>query len=338
MKILITGAAGFIGLALAHRLLENGVPGFNGGQTPVESLVLSARRFDDQAIARDARVSLVLGDIRDPQLVRQVVGDGVDLVFHFASVTSRKAEDDIDTAREVNVDATITLLDTLRALKRPPLFVFASSIGVFGGPLPEVVDDDTPQNPSMSYGIQKKIGELLVADYHRRGWIDGRTVRVPGIIVRPEEPVAALSAFTSAMIRELSAGRRFIAPVSAAATVSLMSIERCVDNFLCAATSPTDLWPVSRVVNLPALTVPMGELAAAVSEATGVPLSELLSYAPQERIEALIGRSPSIVSRYAEKLKLSHDGTVQSLVAAALREHLASQKRTLDDGSRQKVA
>jgi nucleoside-diphosphate-sugar epimerase len=212
MHVLITGGAGFLGKALAAQLLRRGhLAGVAGGNEQIERITLTdvvgAEGFDDR------RVVPVSGDIADRTLLQQLITTQTTAIFHLAAVVSGQAEVDFDLGMRVNLDGTRTLLEVCRAVGHRPRVVFASSVAVYGGALPEVVLDSTPLTPQTSYGTQKAIGELLVADYTRKGFVDGRSLRLPTVTVRPGKPNAAASSFASGIIREPVNGEESVCPV-----------------------------------------------------------------------------------------------------------------------------
>src|SRR5439155_13620639 len=198
MRVVITGGAGFLGSRLARAILERGrLTDARGESRDVTRMVLV-----DVAPASviDSRVTVVTGDLSDDALVRRAVTEDTDSVFHLAAVVSRQAEAEFDVGMRVNLDATRALLERCRKLARPPKFVFASSLAVFGGELPDPVPDHAPVTPQTSYGTQKAIGELMVYDMTRKGYIDGRSLRLPTVTVRPGKPNQAASSFASGII------------------------------------------------------------------------------------------------------------------------------------------
>src|SRR5215471_9129555 len=176
MRIVITGGCGFLGRRVALELLQ---------RKDVDELVLFDNAASALPLPEDSRLRLVTGDVADRETVRRVISQDTGSVFHLAAVVSGQAEADPDLGYRVNLDGTRAVLDACRALGTCPRVIFASSLAVYGGELPPTVGDETPLTPQTSYGTQKAIGELLVNDYNRKGFIDGRAVRLPTVVVRP---------------------------------------------------------------------------------------------------------------------------------------------------------
>src|SRR6267143_2118736 len=198
MRIVITGGCGFLGRRVALGLLE---------RRDVDELVLFDNAPSALPLPEDKRITLLTGDIADRTAVRAAIAPGTDAVYHLAAVVSGEAEADTDLGYRVNLDGTRAVLEACRALGTCPRLIFSSSLAVYGGQLPADVGDDTPLRPQTSYGTQKAIGELLVNDYSRKGFIDGRALRLPTVVVRPGRPNRAASTFASSMIREPLAGQ-----------------------------------------------------------------------------------------------------------------------------------
>jgi D-erythronate 2-dehydrogenase len=318
MNLLITGANGFVGKALTSRLLSEATA-LPAGLGPVGRLTLMDLRFEGPEVPRVRRLS---GSIADPALLARAFDTPVDVVFHLASVPGGLAEQNYELGRQVNIDATLRLLETAHAQTaasmKPPVFVFASSIAVLGSPLPATVDDATPRRPKLSYGAHKLIGEILLEDFNRRGWVDGRSVRLPGIVARPPQRSGLLSAFMSDIIRDLAEGRSYQCPISADSTTWLMSVPCIVDNLLHAATLPAAECGATRVWTLPALRSSMAELVEAIAEVYGQDVLERVSYRSDSALEANFGRYPPLTTAAADAAGFRHDGDLPTLVRRAL--------------------
>jgi D-erythronate 2-dehydrogenase len=316
MHVLITGAAGFLGRALARSL----APGSLMGGRTVTRLTLMDLALDGPA---PEGVRHVEGDMGDADWLRGALNGGpaIDALFHLASIPGGTAEQDYPLSRRVNLDATQTLLEQGRqqvaAGHAAPVFVFASSIAVFGH-LPARVDDDAPTRPQMTYGTQKRIGELWVEDFSRRGWVDGRAVRIPGVLARPPARTGQLSAFLSDLIRELAAGRTFTCPTSPDATTWASSLPCVVRQLLHAASFDVAASGGHRVLTLPTLRFAMDDLVRAVGRVHGTPATDRVRWAPDERIETLFGRFPPLVTPRAEAAGFRADADLETLVRQAL--------------------
>lgn len=322
MRILITGANGFVGRALARRLADAAV--LDG--RPIEALHLLDLGFETPPAAPAQTWAVDLGDAAalQPALDRIRAAGPLSHVFHLASIPGGLAEQQPDLAQRVNIAATLALLEHGRAQAEaghaPPVFVFASSIAVLGE-LTGPVDDHTPPQPVMGYGAHKWVGEILVAAHSRRGWVDGRSLRLPGVLARPPARTGQLSAFLSDMLRELAAGRPFVCPMSAQASTWASSLPCVIDQLLHAATLDARALAVlgpSRCVTLPTLRFAMAELVDAVAAVHGVAARDLVRHAPEPRIEALFGRFPPLHTPAAEAAGFGRDADLQALVRAAL--------------------
>jgi nucleoside-diphosphate-sugar epimerase len=211
MHILITGAAGMIGRKLTARLVADGA--LNG--KPIEKLTLSDVSSPQRPEKCAAKVDTIAADISDPAAARALVAGRPDVIFHLAAIVSGEAELDFEKGTRINLDGSRALLEAVRTTGDGyhPRLVFTSSIAVFGAPFPEAIADDFHLTPLTSYGTQKAIVELLLADYTRRGFLDGVSVRLPSIVVRPGRPNKAASGFFSSIIREPLAGEEAVLPV-----------------------------------------------------------------------------------------------------------------------------
>ena len=311
MKVLIVGGEGFIGQALLSRLL--------GGATIAGRVSTQVTVLDQRIGARqgDTRVRYVEGEFGAVDMLSAATDGGVDYVFHLASVPGGAAEVNFDLGMQVNLDSTRNLLDVLRRLGSKPTLVFASSIGIYGVPLPTVINEQTAPVPTLSYGMQKLVGELLVADYGRRGFVDGRSVRIPGIVARPAAK-GMLSLFMSDLIRELSAGRDFVCPVSPQGTSWFMSRPCLVDNLLHAASLPAGRVAAQRTWLLPVLRASMAELVDAISRVHGPEVRNRVSYKPDAQLEAQFASYPPLLCPGSVEAGFCDDGTLENLVTRAL--------------------
>jgi len=328
MNILITGGAGFLGVRLARALLAQGSVALRGAAaTPITKLTLADRAPPPDDLARDPRVQVLQGDLLDQCLAGTLPGaDGVDLVFHLAAAVSGECEADFDLGMRSNLQATQELLQACRRLGTRPTFVFASSLAVFGKvpgrALPEPIQDDTLPTPQSSYGIQKFICEQLVADFARKGFVHGRTVRLMTVSVRPGRPNGAASGFFSGMIREPLAGIRAAVPVPPATPVALASPSRTVEGLMRAAEAGDAQWGPPLAVNLPSLKTTVGDMAKALERVAGPAGHDLLDWTPDEKIQSLVSSWPGDIRwDRARALGLRADESFESIVRDYVREN-----------------
>jgi len=319
MNVLVTGAAGFLGQRLIRALLERGEL-HAGGQA--RSIARITALDAVAPAADDARVRVVQGDLADRQVLARACDDGIDSVFHLAAVVSGAAEADYELGMRVNLDCTRALLDACRAQQAAPTFVFASSVAVFGGDLPEVVEDHTIPAPQSSYGVQKLIGELLVGDCTRRGYLDGRAVRLPTIVVRPGKPNAAASSFASGIVREPLAGEEALCPVGPETRLWVMSPAQAVRNLIHAHETPSAAWGRQRAVSLPGLTVSVREMLDALRQVGGEAAVRRVCFQPDERIAKIVYGWPArFDAARAQALGFTADTDIESIVRVYAEEH-----------------
>lgn len=292
MRVIVTGAGGFVGRALVAQL--------RGACDVVAT---------DLALGGIAGVE---GDLAEPDVLARVFAKGCDAVIHLATVPGGVAEDDPGRAKRVNLDATMALVDAAARAGTRPRFVFASSIAVLGACLPQVVDDNTMPAPVMLYGAHKALMEEWIATMTRRGSISGLSLRLPGIVARPKGPSGLRSAFMSDLFSDLSAARAIELPVSPGATLWLMSASCLARNLEHALRTDA-----AGSVTLPALRVSLADLVAAVCLATGAD-PDFVRYVPDAQLEAAFGSLPRLATPRANELGFSHDGDLAALVRSAL--------------------
>jgi nucleoside-diphosphate-sugar epimerase len=322
MRIAITGGAGFLGSALARRLLTGGDVAVGGAApAPLTELLLADLVPPPADLAEDLRVTVVVGDLieRLPEL-----GDP-DLVLHLAGVVSGAAEADFDLGMRGNVDTTRALIDHCRRLPVPPVVVFSSSVAVFGSDPARgavgAVDDDTMPRPQSSYGAQKLMCEVLLADATRRGFVRGRSVRLMTVAVRPGRPNAAASSFVSGIVREPLAGLPAVCPVPPDTPIVLSSPRRTLDGLVLAAAVEDGTWGSTTAMNLPALTTTPRQMAAALDRVAGRGTSELIEWTDDPSVAAIVSSWPArVTAGRAEALGLAPESSFDDIIHAYLQD------------------
>ena len=313
LNVLITGAGGFIGEKLVRRLLSADVHKVLG-QAPSRLTLFDQRLAETPS---DSRVRRIEGDLSDKRALGDAVKDA-DVVFHLASLPGGAASRDFPLGLQINLQAMISLLELLRAGGRQPRVVFASTVGVYGVPMPEVIDENTIAQPSMSYGSHKLIGEVLINDYSQRGFIDGRSLRLPGIVARPLQAAGMLSAFMSDMLRLLSAGEKFVCPVAAEGKSWWMSRPCVVDNLLRAAALPVEQVTAPRMWLMPVLHASTGEVVEAIARLHGDQVLRNVAYEPNAQLQAQFANFPPLRCPTSLAAGFRNDGTLEALVQRAL--------------------
>ncbi len=291
MRIFITGAAGFLGSRLAAEILERGaLVDTRGERRDVTELVLVDLV---RPTLHDPRVVALEGNLDDARVVDAAITPATNSIFHLAAVVSAQAEADFDLGMRVNVDATRRVLERCRLCTTPPKVVFASSLAVFGGALADPVPDDSPVTPRSSYGTQKAIGELLVADMTRKGFIDGRALRLPTIVVRPGKPNQAASSFASGIIREPLAGIEAICPVAPETELWLQSPRAVVENLLVGHDVDAARLPACRPLNVPGIAIAVSDMVAALRDVAGAAVAERVQWRYDPAIDRIVSTWPA---------------------------------------------
>ena len=322
MHVVITGGAGFIGKKLASALLARGTLETASGRQTIERLTL----FDvvrAEGLAEDARLTSIAGNITDFAEVHRAIRDDVGGVFHLAAIVSANAEEDFDLGMRVNLEGTRHVLEACRALPQPVRLVFASSVAVYGGDMPDVLDDGTILTPQTSYGAQKAIGELLLSDYSRKGFVDGRALRLPTIVVRPGRPNRAASTFASSIIREPLAGEEAICPVERDAAMYILSPRRVVDALIRAFELPADAFGMTRMLTLPGITVSIGEMVDALEKVAGKRVAARVKWQPDPTIQKIVAGWPTAFdARRARGMGFEGDSDFASIIRAHVEDEL----------------
>lgn len=302
MQIIITGGGGFLGQKLARTLLHSSLP-FS------ELLLVDIQEPPPLA---DPRVRCLQADLTAPGVAESLISERTAVVYHLAAIVSSHAEQDFDLGWQVNLDTTRSLLEACRHTRPGIRFIFTSSLAVYGGPLPELVNDGTALTPTSSYGTQKAMGELLVNDYSRKGYVDGLALRLPTICVRPGKPNRAASSFVSSIIREPLQGENALCPVSPELRLWLSSPATVVANFLLAATLPRG---DARSINLPGISITVGEMLTALTQAGGQAARDRVQFAADPAIERIVASWPGrIDNQRATALGFMADRTFAEII------------------------
>ncbi len=322
MKVIVTGGLGFVGRSLARSLAERG----RLANAAIDALVL-ADRVSLLSSLPDVPASADVVDVSTGDW-NQVVGlfDRGDVcVFHLASIVSGEGEVNFDGAIDVNLDGTRHMLEACRSLGSRPRLIFTSSFAVFGGTaMPETVTDGTKQTPETTYGMTKAACELLINEYTRKGFLDGRTARLPTVIVRPGAPNAAASSFASAVFREPLAGIGYALPVTRDVRMPVIGVRTVVECLIRLAEVDGDALGVDRAVNLPSISVTTGEMIESLLRVAGDRLLGELTIEPDPIIERIVGTWPRFMSfERALALGLPHDDSLDEIVRAYIDDYVS---------------
>jgi D-erythronate 2-dehydrogenase len=286
MQIIITGGGGFLGQRLAKALLHSPLP-------LTELLLVDI--VEPAIPGLDKRIRCQQADLTQAGVAESLVTPQTSIVFHLAAIVSSHAEKDFDLGWQVNLDVTRRLLEACRQTKTGIRFVFSSSIAVFGGTLPALVNDTTAVTPRSSYGAQKAIGELLVNDYSRKEFVDGRVLRLPTICVRPGRPNQAASSFVSSIIREPLNGEQAICPVSPDLRLWLSSPDTVIHNLLHAASLGASAFGDWRTVNLPGISVTVQQMLDSLGKMTNEETLSKVRLEPNEAINRIVSSWPGAI-------------------------------------------
>ena len=329
MNVLITGGGGFIGSRLARALLDRG----KLGGRAIERVVLADQVSPRPELTSDKRVETRVGPLLGQ--CEALGKEGFDSVFHLASAVSGECEADFDLGLRSNLDTTRALLDALRAATvrggKPAKLVFSSSVAVFGPdpsmPLPARVGDSTLPAPQTSYGTHKLICEHLVADYSRKGYIDGRSARLMTVTVRPGRPNGAASSFFSGIVREPLAGVESICPVSPDVSHAVTSVARTVEGLIAVYEASVEQLGGRLGLNLPAVNVTVAEMLAALEEVAGPEVRERVRFVRDEVIAGIVANWPKgATAARAARLGLTADKSFADII----RQYIADRRADPD--------
>lgn len=322
MKVLITGGAGFLGRRLANRLLQLGkLKNAEGEEEAIDQVVL----FDVVAAQgfTDSRVRVVTGNVADEQALSSVIDAQTGSIFHLAAVVSSEAEADFDLGMSINLDASRLLFDICRRVGHCPKVVFASSLAVYGGHLPDVVHDDTATNPRTSFGVQKAMTELLLADYRRKGFIDGRALRLPTVAVRQGKPNKAASSFSSDIIREPLNNKEAVCPVTADMHLWLISPRQAVECLIIGHNLGAEAFGLNHVINLPGVNVRVGDMVEILGKIAGPAATRKIRWEADPAIQRIINSWPTSWDvRRANMLGFKGDVDFETIVRNYIKDDL----------------
>jgi len=316
MHVLILGGGGFLGKRLTQELLAEGglVQGEISRLTAMDIVI-------PKDMPQDRRLDCIASDFSDAATIRNVLQQKPDMIFHLAAIVSGEAEKNFDLGMKINFHASLQLLEFCRSLEIRPRIVFSSSCGVFGGDVAKVIVDETGPRPRSSYGTEKAMVELLMNDYSRRGFVDARSLRLPTIAVRPGKPNAATSSFISSIIREPLNGKKATYPVPAEAAFWILSPKQVIRNFIHAANIDEELLGEDRMINLPGLTVSVGEMINSLEEITNPEVTKLISYAPDSFLQSIVLTwPPHYDTQRANKLGFVRDASAEEIIRTYIEE------------------
>jgi nucleoside-diphosphate-sugar epimerase len=319
MKVLIIGGAGMIGRKLAERLARDGAM---GGRA-IAGLTLYDVVEGAAPAGAKMPVKVSTGDLPAAGEAQRLVADKPDVIFHLAAVVSGEAEQDFDKGYRINMDGGRSLLEAIRAAGHKPRLVFASSVAVFGAPFPEAIGDEFFSTPLTSYGTQKAICELLVSDYSRKGFVDGISIRLPTICVRPGKPNKAASGFFSNIMREPMAGQEAVLPVSESVRHWHASPRAAVGFMLHAASLDLGKVGPRRALSMPGLSVTVAEQIAALRKVAGDKVAARIRREPDPFIEKIVAGWPrNFAANRARELGFKADASFEEIIRIHIEDEL----------------
>lgn len=320
MKVLIIGGAGMIGRKLAERLARDCTLAGKG----IAKLTLYDVVAGTSPAGARMPVGIATGDLPAAGEADRLLAERPDVIFHLAAIVSGEAEQDFDKGYRINMDGTRGLLEAVRKAGHKPRLVFASSIAVFGAPFPDAIGDEFFNTPLTSYGTQKNICELLITDYSRKGFVDGLSIRLPTICVRPGRPNKAASGFFSNIIREPLAGQEAVLPVSESVMHWHASPRAAVGFMLHAAALDGEKLGWRRALTMPGLAVTVGEQIAALRKVAGDRVAARIRRAPDPFTETIVAGWPrKFAPKRALELGFKADASFEEIIRIHIEDELA---------------
>jgi D-erythronate 2-dehydrogenase len=311
MNILVTGAAGMIGRKFCEALVKRG----SIGNRSVSRLIMADSVTPTAPTGASFEVNTLSADITDPQVAESFIADRPEIIYHLAAVVSGEAEADFDKGYRVNLSGTQRLFEAIRQSGYRPRLVFASSIAVYGTPFPETITDDFALRPLTSYGTQKAIGELLLADLSRRGFFDGIGIRFPTICVRPGKPNKAASGFFSSIIREPLNGETAVLPVTEDVRHWFASPRAAVNFLLHAGEIALEQLGSHRTLNMPGLSATVGEMLLSLEKVAGAECVRLIKRQPDAAIQKIVnGWAQRLDASQAEALGFQAETSFEEII------------------------
>lgn len=324
VKVVVTGGAGFLGLRLVRRILERGtVIGKSGRKERVREIVIADNHIPIDFPTLGPLVRLERGSVADPEFVGDLItGDDVS-IFHLASVVSGEAEQDFDLAMQINLHGHLNVLEAARKLGSCPRYVFASSIAAYGGKsTPKSVSEITRLVPQTTYGASKVIGELLINDYSRKRFIDGRVARLGMVIVRPGEPNRAASSFGSGIIREPLKGHNYSVPVPLNTCIPVIGYQTAVDGLLALHDVDDSRLGDDRIINLPMISVSLDEIVRGLkSVASDRKLGSIVAAPDPFTMEIVAGWPAEVEGQRAKKFGFPRDTNIDDIIQAYIDDY-----------------
>lgn len=329
VNVVITGGHGFIGLMLLDKLLQAGEIAVAGNQPKtIGRITLSdiTECHNEYGIEllKDSRVRSVVGDLSSAATLKEVMSDAPDVVYHLAAIVSGQAEEEFDLGLDINFQTSLRLFSACRQQGNKPSIIFSSSCAVYGGDLPKLIPDEHTPLPQTSYGAQKYMGEVLLTDYIRKGYVNGFALRLPTVIVRPGKPNRAASSFASGILREPLNGVEAVCPVPDTAGMWFTS-PSCIVNNLVHALGLNNT-PHSCAIPLPGMTASVAQMLDALKDVAGADVVKRVTFKEDPVINTIVQGWPlELEATKAEALGFSKPADMQEIIREYIRDHLPAQ-------------